>query len=116
MIFHNAYGFYAELVFITCFFLSIIQLYKVNVETNEKLNWKPDDNSIISEPVFVANPNTDSDDEDDGVVLSVLLPLEKPRFAVLVVLNAKDLTELGRADIEADGTVTGTLHGIWNPL
>lgn len=67
----------------------------------------------MSEPVFVSNPTNPNSDEDEGVILSALLPNDKPTSVSLLVLNAKDMTEIGRAEFTAAGAVTGTFHGQW---
>lgn len=46
------------------------------------------------EPIFVPNP--DGTEEDDGVVLSVVLD-GKVGTSMMLVLNAKDMKEIGRA-------------------
>jgi torulene dioxygenase len=46
------------------------------------------------EPVFIPNP--DGTEEDDGVVLSVVLD-GKVGTSMMLVLNAKDMGEIGRA-------------------
>lgn len=63
------------------------------------------------EPIFVADP--DGVEEDDGVLLSVVLDGFKEK-SYLLVLRAKDLTELGRA--EMDGPVAFGFHGKYKAL
>lgn len=46
------------------------------------------------EPIFIPDPN--GTEEDDGVVLSVVLD-GKVGTSMLVVLDARDMSELGRA-------------------
>lgn len=58
------------------------------------------------EPVFVARP--DADDEDDGVLLSVVLDAAK-ETSYLLVLDAHDLTELATA--EAPHHIPFGFHG-----
>ncbi|XP_070533078.1 beta,beta-carotene 15,15'-dioxygenase-like [Ptychodera flava] len=65
---------------------------------------------LVSEPVFVAAPSAGS--EDDGVVLTALLsddPSKKPHS--LGILDARDLKEIGRAEINVD--MTGSVHGMF---
>jgi torulene dioxygenase len=58
------------------------------------------------EPIFIADP--EGKDEDDGVLLTVVLDgFEEKSY--LLVLNAKDLTELGRAEMA--GPMSIGFHG-----
>ncbi|XP_036412902.1 beta-carotene oxygenase 2b [Colossoma macropomum] len=50
-----------------------------------------------SEPVFVPSPNAVV--EDDGIVLSVVITPNKDKSTFLLVLDAKDFEELGRAEV-----------------
>ncbi|XP_070533122.1 beta,beta-carotene 15,15'-dioxygenase-like [Ptychodera flava] len=71
--------------------------------------WGMDD-YIVSEPVFVAAPSAGS--EDDGVVLTALVsddPSKKPHL--LAILDARDLKEIGRAEINVD--MTSSFHGMF---
>ena len=62
------------------------------------------------EPVFILSP--ESAKEDDGIVLSVVLDgIRKHSF--LLVLNAADFTELGRANIPH--SIPAGLHGQYFP-
>lgn len=57
--------------------------------------WK-EDMCVPGEPIFVPNP--DGTDEDDGVVLSVVLD-GKSKRSMLLVLDARDMKELARAEM-----------------
>jgi torulene dioxygenase len=63
------------------------------------------------EPIFVANPGGTS--EDDGVLLSVVLDGNKSK-SYLLCLDARDLTEIGRANV--DGAVGFGFHGQHVPM
>ncbi|KAJ8084349.1 hypothetical protein PM082_003118 [Marasmius tenuissimus] len=63
-----------------------------------------------SEPIFVPRPG--AQDEDDGVVLSVVLDGEKAR-SMLIILNAKDMKELARAEMETVYPIG--FHGVFAP-
>lgn len=58
------------------------------------------------EPIFIADPKGMA--EDDGVLLSVVLDGFVER-SYLLVLSAKDLTELGRAEVP--GSIAFGFHG-----
>ena len=61
-----------------------------------------------SEPVFVKAPYGQA--EDDGVILSCLINTSDQTTSLLV-LDAKDFTELGRGVVE--GLTTATFHGVF---
>lgn len=61
-----------------------------------------------SEPVFIPRPG--SSEEDDGVILSVVLDGPNAR-SMLVVLDAKNLSEMARATMEIPSAFG--LHGIF---
>ena len=62
------------------------------------------------EPIFVADP--ESEDEDGGVILSVVLDGTAGK-SYLLVLDARDFTEVGRANV--DGVVGFGFHGTHVP-
>lgn len=71
------------------------QLTKVDVLTGRCAVWR-EPGCYPGEPVFVAAPG--GEDEDDGVVLSVVLDSTTARSALLV-LDARTWTELARAEV-----------------
>ncbi|KAG2172815.1 hypothetical protein INT43_000165 [Umbelopsis isabellina] len=70
---------------------------KTNVETGESWVWKEAD-CRPGEPIFIADPQ--GHDEDDGVLLSVVLD-ERKAESFLVVLSAKTMQEIARAQIHS---------------
>ncbi|KAK6484789.1 retinoid isomerohydrolase-like [Huso huso] len=87
------------------------RICKLNVKTKETWVWQEPD-SYPSEPIFVATPN--AVDEDDGVILTVVVtPGAGQRPAYLLILNAKDLTEVARAEVET--IIPVTFHGMYKP-
>jgi beta,beta-carotene 9',10'-dioxygenase len=71
------------------------QVVKVDVTTGECEAWR-EAGAYPGEPVFVARPG--GEDEDDGVLLSVVLEPEHGTSSLLV-LDARDLGELARARV-----------------
>jgi carotenoid cleavage dioxygenase-like enzyme len=69
------------------------QIVKVDISERSAVTWN-EPGTWPGEPVFVARP--DAAGEDDGVLLSVLLEAAEGRSSLLV-LDARDLTELARA-------------------
>lgn len=65
-----------------------------------------------SEPVFVPAP--DAQDEDDGVVMSVIITPREKKSSFLLVLDAKTFTELGRAEVPVD--IPYGTHGLFNEM
>ena len=82
-------------------------LVKLNVKTKKFLIWE-EAGGYPSEPVFVKAP--DGKGEDDGVVLSCVINV-RHQSTSLVILDAKDFMELGRAVI--GGITPMTLHGLF---
>ncbi|XP_067348019.1 carotenoid-cleaving dioxygenase, mitochondrial isoform X2 [Channa argus] len=64
-----------------------------------------------SEPVFVPSP--DAVEEDDGVILTVVLTPSQDKGTFLLVLDAKTLEEVGRANVPVN--MPYGFHGIFNP-
>ncbi|KAF9070227.1 carotenoid oxygenase [Rhodocollybia butyracea] len=61
-----------------------------------------------SEPIFVPRPGAET--EDDGVVLTVVLDGIRGK-SMLVILNAQDMTECARAEMETVFPIG--FHGVW---
>lgn len=74
-------------------------LVKTDLETRDAVLWNPPRGHTPGEPIFVARPAEagGTGDEDDGVLLSVVLDGTAGR-SYLVVLDARTMGELGRAD------------------
>ncbi|XP_071007560.1 retinal Mueller cells isomerohydrolase [Oncorhynchus clarkii lewisi] len=87
------------------------RICKLNVKTKETWVWQEPD-SYPSEPIFVQTP--DSVEEDDGVLLSIVVnPGADQRPGYLLILNARDLTEIARAEVEV--IIPVTFHGMYKP-
>ncbi|TNM88141.1 hypothetical protein fugu_006362 [Takifugu bimaculatus] len=86
------------------------RIMKLNVQTKEMREWREEE-CYPSEPLFVATPG--ATDEDDGVLLSVVVKPGADRPGSLLVLDAKTLTEVGRAEVSVNIPVT--LHGTYTP-
>ncbi|OBT71104.1 hypothetical protein VF21_09515 [Pseudogymnoascus sp. 05NY08] len=83
-------------------------LIKVDTHTRRTTIWKPRTPHLPSEPVFVANPKGTC--EDDGVLLTMALEANRKQ-SVLVVIDAKSMKEIARAEMPL---VAGFgFHGIW---
>lgn len=80
-------------------------IMKFDCESQESRLWSRHGHST-GEPIFVANPEGVS--EDDGVLLSVVLDGLSGN-SYLLCLDARDLTELGRANVK--GPVGFGFHG-----
>lgn len=83
-------------------------LYKVDAVMKTGKNWS-EEGCFPSEPIFVPHPNSQA--EDDGVVLSLVLDFANHR-SFLLILDAKDMSELARA--ETPHAIPVGLHGLWN--
>ncbi|KAF3926920.1 hypothetical protein ABW20_dc0106109 [Dactylellina cionopaga] len=82
-------------------------IVKYDAETRTSIFWEKHGHSP-SEPIFVVDPN--GKDEDDGVLLTVVLDGYAEK-SYLLVLNAKDLTEVARA--EMSNVVPFGFHGTY---
>ncbi|KAI9279226.1 carotenoid oxygenase [Umbelopsis sp. AD052] len=80
-------------------------LSKVNVKTEDYWVWK-EEHCLPGEPIFIANP--EGTEEDDGVLLSVVLD-EAKGASFLLVLDAKTMKEIARA--ETNSVVPFGFHG-----
>jgi torulene dioxygenase len=99
-------------------------LGKHDNKTDTTLFWRKHGHTP-GEPIFIPDPLADplsEEDEDRGVLLSVVLDGER-ELSYLLVLNARDLTELGRAELldglDAKGrrrVVGFGFHGVHVPL
>lgn len=77
-------------------------IYKIDNQTHQRVEWQGE-GIIPGEPIFVPEPLSKAqdqakqgDDEDRGVILSLVLDLNK-KSTFLLILDAKNMTELGRA-------------------
>lgn len=70
-------------------------LIKIDVEGRTPKIYCPENDSICSEPIFVATPGARA--EDDGVLLSVVMD-SKIRKSSLAVIDAKEMVQIGRAE------------------
>jgi len=77
----------------------INEVIKVDVESGESRSWTAP-GAYPGEPVFVPSPEPGRD-EDDGVLLSVVLD-EPGAGSYLLILDARDLEEIGRARVPHD--------------
>ncbi len=84
-------------------------LVKYDLETHDNMQWSYR-GQTAGEPIFVADPA--SEDEDGGVLLSVVLDGVEGK-SYLLVLDAKTMREVGRADVE--GVVGFGFHGTHVP-
>ncbi|KAK0386636.1 hypothetical protein NLU13_6471 [Sarocladium strictum] len=85
-------------------------IVKTDLKTKEAIIWAGGKGSHPGEPIFVPRPG--AEDEDDGVLLSVVLDGEHER-SFLLCLEAKTMEELGRAELEF--AVGCGFHGLHLP-
>jgi beta,beta-carotene 9',10'-dioxygenase len=71
------------------------RLVKIDARTGSSTVWH-EQNCLVGEPVFISDP--DGVAEDDGVLLSLALDGDAGR-SMLLVLDARDMSELARAEI-----------------
>ena len=83
-------------------------IIKVDADEKKWLVWAPETRHVPSEPIFIPRPG--ATDEDDGVLLTVVMDVQV-RHSALVVIDAKTMTELGRAVMPI--VMTYGFHGTW---
>lgn len=84
-----------------------IPLLKIDVSTGNQLEWK-EIGSLAGEPIFIPHPN--ALDEDDGILLSLVIN-ELKNHSFLLILDAKNFNEIGRA--EGLHSIPYGLHGLF---
>ncbi|CAL1294446.1 unnamed protein product [Larinioides sclopetarius] len=86
-------------------------LIKLDNVTGEMIVWKDANTMYPSEIVYVPKPG--SKEEDDGVLLSVVLDVAADTRDFLMVLDAKNFKELGRAYVPRTVHLPPTIHGLF---
>lgn len=84
-------------------------LVKFDCQTQTSITWEKQGHSP-GEPIFVPKP--EGTEEDEGVLLSVVLDGYAER-SYLLVLDARTLKEVGRAELPAGGIVGLGFHGVF---
>ncbi|CAH1249331.1 BCO2 [Branchiostoma lanceolatum] len=87
------------------------KLVKLDVRNKKAVGLWHEKDMYPSEPIFIASP--DSKSEDDGVIVSAVTSVlpDKPGF--LLVMDAKTFTEVARAEVPID--VPWGIHGTYAP-
>jgi torulene dioxygenase len=85
-------------------------IVKFDNTTQQSVFWEVEGHTP-GEPIFVADPEGTA--EDDGVLLTVVLNGYVDK-SYLLVLNAKDLTEMGRAEMQ--GPMSFGFHGAYKGM
>ncbi|OTF82067.1 Retinal pigment epithelial membrane protein-like protein, partial [Euroglyphus maynei] len=86
---------------------------KLNVEDKTVIIWKDTDDFFPGECIFIARPG--SDDEDDGIILSLVLSGNELLSHYLLILDARTFTEIARAEIATGtGIIPPTIHGVFD--
>lgn len=86
---------------------AICPVYKINVATKTAQRWAQA-GCCPGEPIFVPHP--EGQEEDEGVVLSVVLDLLN-HTSFLLILDARTMQELARASVP--NAIPVGLHGYW---
>ncbi|XP_076472517.1 retinal Mueller cells isomerohydrolase-like [Babylonia areolata] len=89
------------------------QLVKLDLEERKQTSWEPEEGYLTGEPVFVASPGATQ--EDQGVVLSPVLPTREGLRSFLVILDAASFQELARAVAPQGVRMPVTFHGSYVP-
>lgn len=87
-------------------------IMKLDVTTGEEQVWSAAPKGYVSEPIFVPRP--DSDQEDDGWVLTVVYDSIRHRSDI-VILDGRDLNQGPVARLHLKHHIPYGLHGNWTP-
>ena len=68
---------------------------------------------FVSEPIFVPRPH--ARDEEDGVLCITLLGITSQSNVTLVILDARDLSEVAKIKFATEGSVAQAMHGLFIP-
>lgn len=88
-----------------------LQIGKIDVETGECWAWRGTPDTVSTEAVFVGRPG--AQDEDDGVLLFSTVSSHPDERDAFVVLDAKTMVEIARAEIDVH--LGGSLHATFLP-
>ena len=90
---------------------------KIDIKSNNVILYKQSSTTYPGEAVFVPTPNSDDEnDEDDGIILTLVLEVDLTKNHYLAVLDAKTLKEIATIEFDRNElSVPTTLHGIWLP-
>ena len=89
------------------------RLYHIQWSTLERRVWMEPDYSP-GEPVFVQKPDGD---EDEGVLLSLVSSFARDDLpAFIVVLDARSMEEITRAELPSDLSIPVGFHSLWIDL
>ncbi|CAF2314857.1 unnamed protein product [Rotaria sp. Silwood2] len=85
---------------------------KIDVHSKSCKIWH-EPGCYTSEPIFLPNPSNETEEEDEGVLIMSLLRTAQDNEVSFLVLNARDMTEIGRVQFDTNGPVPKNLHGLW---
>ncbi|XP_078538135.1 carotenoid-cleaving dioxygenase, mitochondrial-like [Lissotriton helveticus] len=83
-------------------------LIKMDLKTKAMKVWK-EEGLYPSEPVFVSLP--ESQEEDEGVIMSVVVSPNENKNTFLLLLDAKTFNEIGRAEVPVQ--IPSGFHGVF---
>lgn len=89
-------------------------LVKMDLETKELKVWQGSTEEYPGEPMFIPNPSANEDDEDNGVILSVVINSRMEEKDYLLFVDSKTFKEIGRANF-SQSKVPFLIHGIYLP-
>lgn len=83
----------------------------MDVKNKKFQTWKMNEYTYPGEAQFIPRPG--ATEEDDGVLLSTVTDVRSDHKDFLLVLNAKTMTEIGRATIDAHLPIL--IHNLFIP-
>ena len=82
------------------------------MDSRDILTWK-ETGMFVSEPVFVPKPHSKA--EDEGILCVNLLSATSHSNGTLLILDAKNLTEVARIKFSTEGAIAQAMHGLFVP-
>ena len=86
------------------------RLYHTNSESGERHVYLVEGYEP-TEPVFVQRPNENG--EDDGLLISAMLPIVQGKQGFVVILDARDMGEVARAYLPEELNLATSFHTLW---
>lgn len=88
-------------------------LVKMDLDKKMLSQWHGSPHCFPGEPIFIPNPDANENDEDNGIVMSVVVNSRKGNSDYLVFLDAKTFREIGRANFSQN--IPLLVHGLYLP-
>lgn len=86
---------------------------KFDIIRQHRSVWRGNTGSYPGPPIFIANPS--SQNEDDGIIVSLVYDIRKQSKDFLVFIDANKMVEVARVEFDSHVNIPGALHEIFIP-